>query len=121
MKKITINLAATERVNAVTLQRALEIYKQSVSEMAKHRQTFAALQKEVADFLETTNPTDIKRLQIIQGKQMQLDMFPNFLARCERQIGEQIVPALARHTDEFKTSLCRFYSTAHDAAATQIA
>lgn len=121
MKKITIDLKAVQRVNAVPLQQALDLYRKTVAEIATHKARFEDLKKEVSDFLAVTDPSDETRLAVIAGKKLQLDMFPGFITRREEQIGRDLIPTLAKHVDEFKSSLRRFYSEVHEAAAVQIA
>ncbi len=121
MKTVVINLTAIERINAVPLRQALDLYNKAVAGIALERERFAALKQEVSAFVADTNPSDAKRVGQITAKQMQLDMFPGFIARCEQQIGDTLIPALERHAEDFRAALVRFYNDAHEAAATQLA
>lgn len=121
MKKPQFNLAAIERVDATPLRKALEVYQKALSEIEKAKTRKIDLDKEVADWLENTDPDDEKRVQMIAGRKIQAEILPNLIKRVEDQIEEKLAPALATEIDKFQGGLCRFYRQAEDGIASQIA
>lgn len=121
MKKPTISLAAVERVDAVPLRKALELYRKATAEISSARTRETALRKEISGYLESIDVDDEKAVSLVGGKKIQLEILPNLIRKVERTLADQIAPSLLREADKFKSGLCHFYREAHAAVAAQLA
>jgi hypothetical protein len=121
MKKTVINLTAIERIDAMPLRKAVEYLKKGRDEIDSARVREKLLKEEVEKFLATTDLDDEKSLQLVSGKKIQAEIIPNLIARVERNLNEKALPTLLAETDQFKSALLRFYQSAYDATAEQIA
>lgn len=116
-----LNISAVNKVDAVPLRKALELQQRALAEIAKGKERLAALEKEIAEWMETTNPDDMERIQLISGKKIQADILPGMIRRMEGQLGSEITENLRRQADLFRDNLRRFYEQANEVVAGQVA
>lgn len=116
-----LDISAVNKVDAVPLRKALEIQQKAIAEIAKAKERLVALEKEIADWMETTSPDDMERIQLISGKKIQADILPGMIRKMETQLGGDITDNLRRQADIFRGNLRRFYEQAGEVVAGQVA
>jgi hypothetical protein len=116
-----LDISAVNKVDAVPLRKALELHQKALAELAKGRARQDALNKEIADWMENTDPDDTERIQLISGKKIQADIIPGLIRRNEIQFTRDLSPALLSEADKFKSALRRFYEQANEAICVQVA
>lgn len=112
-----IDLSGIPRVNPEPLRQRLKTFRNHRAEIDNAKQRLAALKAEVEDFLDKIDPDDQKSLQAVSAKRLQLEILPRMIAKFERQLEEDMAPALLSETDNFKAGLVGFYGEAHAAFA----
>lgn len=121
MKKPVISLSAIQRIDAEPLRKALDLHRKATSEITAARQREADLQLEVSSYLDSIDPGDEKAVSLVANKKVQAEVLPRLIAKVERQVADEITPALLREADTFRDSLRRFYAEAAETVAGQIA
>ena len=121
MKKPVINLTAIERIDAMPLRKAVEYLKKELDDVANSRAREAALKREIDEYLATIDPADEKAVGLITAKKTQLDILPILITKKVRQLEDRALPALLAETEKFKIALVRFYESAYQATAEQLA
>lgn len=116
-----LDISGISKVDAVPLRKALELQQKAISEIAKAKDRQAALEKEVGDWMENTDPDDAARIQLISGKKIQVDIMPGLIRRHEITLDRELTPTLIREADKFRSNLRRFYEQASEAVAAQVA
>ena len=116
-----LDISGVSKVDAVPLRKALELQQKAIAEIAKAKERQTALQKEVADWMENTDPDDAGRIQLISGKKIQVDLMPGLIRRHEILLDRELTPTLVREADKFRDNLRRFYEQANEAVAAQVA
>lgn len=116
-----LDISGINKVDAVPLRQALALQQKAIAEIAKAKERQAALEKEVAEWMENTDPDDANRIQLISGKKIQVDIMPGLIRRHEITLDRELTPTLVREADRFRGNLRRFYEQASEAVAAQVA
>lgn len=98
------------------LRSALESVRKAQAEITAGRERKTALEKEVKDFLETTQMADDEAVQLVNGRRLQAEMLGHILPRKEAAL-EPLVRALFNAVDAFESGL-RAVADAEAAALT---
>lgn len=121
MKKITVKLAALDKVDDKPLRKSLEIIRKAWREIDDAKDRLAALEKEVEDFLNKADPDDEKALHLAASKRMQIEIIPRLISKVEHNLEEEISPSMEANLDRFKTSLRQFYEQAFEVTEEEMA
>ena len=116
-----MNLAALDKVDDKPLRKSLEVMRTAWREIDDAKVRLSALEKEVAEFLEQADPDDAQALHIASAKRMQIEIIPRLIAKVERNLENDIEPAMVRNLDRFRSALREFYEQAFDVTAEELA
>lgn len=115
-----LDISAVKKVDAVPLRKAIELHEKALSEIEKAKARKEALDKEVAEWMDNTDPDDTERINLIAGRRIQAEVIPGLVRRMEQQIERELSPKLIEEADKFRSALSRFYGAARKAVAEQL-